>query len=122
MVAPKDVEKQLCAVPANAPADALEESPGEGHVKGNRPSSFSSTTQEILFVLTVTMAVAMSSFLMGTMTVILTSIGKDLNMSTAEISWINASSSYVRLDLTACSTNICLPVSRPAPFCFSLAE
>ncbi|KAH8682778.1 aminotriazole resistance protein [Tricladium varicosporioides] len=60
---------------------------------GKRPDCFSSTIQECLFVLTATMSIGMSSFLYGSNTVITASIGRDLNMSSAEITWINASSS-----------------------------
>ncbi|KAF1989118.1 aminotriazole resistance protein [Aulographum hederae CBS 113979] len=57
-----------------------------------RPECFKSTIQEILFVITTTMAIAMTSFLLGAVTVITADVGEDLNMTTAEISWISASS------------------------------
>ncbi|OCL12931.1 major facilitator superfamily transporter [Glonium stellatum] len=60
---------------------------------GARPECFRSTAQEILFVLTATMAVAMSSFATGSVTVITSFVGRDLNMTNAEITWISASSS-----------------------------
>ena len=68
---------------------------------GRRPACFDSTLQEILFVLTTTMAVGMSSFLVGSTTVITSFAGKDLNMSNAEITWITASSSYACLSFSA---------------------
>lgn len=43
-------------------------------------------------MLSVTMAVAMSTFLLGSVTVMSSFAGRDLNMTTAEISWMNASS------------------------------
>lgn len=58
-----------------------------------RPECFQSTLQECLFVLSVTMAVAMSSFLLGSVTVMSSFAGRDLNMTTAEITWMNAASS-----------------------------
>jgi hypothetical protein len=58
-----------------------------------RPECFRSTVQEVFFVLTATMAMGMSSFLFGMCTVITAQIGRDLNMSSAEITWINAASS-----------------------------
>jgi len=58
-----------------------------------RPECFRSTLQECLFVLSVTMAVAMSSFLVGSVTVMSSFAGKDLNMTTAEMTWMNAASS-----------------------------
>ncbi|KAI9827986.1 MAG: hypothetical protein M1819_006829 [Sarea resinae] len=58
-----------------------------------RPACFKSTLQEVLFVGTATMAIAMTSFLQGSTTVVTSYIGKDLKMTNAEITWINASSS-----------------------------
>jgi hypothetical protein len=60
-----------------------------------RPECFKSTLQECLFVMSVTMAVAMSSFLTGAITVMSSFAGRDLGMSNAEITWMNAASSYV---------------------------
>jgi hypothetical protein len=57
-----------------------------------RPACFQSTLQECLFVLSVTMAVAMTSFLTGSITVMSSFAGRDLNMSNAEITWMNAAS------------------------------
>ena len=57
-----------------------------------RPECFKSTLQECLFVLSVTMAVAMSSFLSGSVTVMSSFAGRDLDMTTTEITWMNASS------------------------------
>ncbi|KAF2861163.1 major facilitator superfamily transporter [Piedraia hortae CBS 480.64] len=53
-----------------------------------RPECFRSTIHEVLFVLTATMAVAMNSLLTGSITVTSSFIGKDLNMTTAEITWL----------------------------------
>lgn len=55
-----------------------------------RPACFKSTSQECLFVLSVTMAVAMTSFLTGSVTVISSFAGRELNMSTAEITWMGS--------------------------------
>lgn len=55
-----------------------------------RPGCFRSTTQEVLFVISVTMAVAMASFLSGSVTVFSTFAGRDLGMSNAEITWMTA--------------------------------
>ncbi|KAH6714994.1 major facilitator superfamily domain-containing protein [Leptodontidium sp. MPI-SDFR-AT-0119] len=60
---------------------------------GERPECFKSTIQECLFVLTATMSIGMSSFLYGICTVITAPIGRDLNMNSAQITWINAASS-----------------------------
>ena len=56
-----------------------------------RPACFKNGVQEVLFVLTVTMAIAMSSFTVGSTQVITDTIGVDLGMTSAEITWINAS-------------------------------
>ncbi|CAK3856111.1 MFS-type transporter [Lecanosticta acicola] len=53
-----------------------------------RPACFTSTFQEILFVLSATMAIAMTSFLAGSVTVTSSFIGRSLGMSTAEVTWI----------------------------------
>ncbi|KAI9876282.1 MAG: hypothetical protein M1830_006881 [Pleopsidium flavum] len=58
-----------------------------------RPACFNSTVHEVLFVLTTTMAVSMTSFVAGSTMVITSSIGNDLHMNAAEITWISASSS-----------------------------
>lgn len=59
---------------------------------GHRPACFTSTIQECLFVLTATMSIGMSSFLYGICTVITAPIGRSLSMTSAQITWINASS------------------------------
>lgn len=63
------------------------------HTNSARPACFRSTVQEVLFVLTATMAIAMGSLLAGSITVTSSFIGRDLHMSTAQITWINSASS-----------------------------
>ncbi|KAE8403212.1 major facilitator superfamily domain-containing protein [Aspergillus pseudonomiae] len=58
-----------------------------------RPAAFSSTIQEILFVAVATMAIAMSSLLTGTITVLTSQVQRDLNMTTAELTWLTSASS-----------------------------
>jgi hypothetical protein len=58
-----------------------------------RPPNFKSTFQECGFVFSVTMAVAMLSFLSGSITVMSSFAGRELNMTTAELTWMNAASS-----------------------------
>ncbi|KAE8443391.1 hypothetical protein EG329_001950 [Mollisiaceae sp. DMI_Dod_QoI] len=73
----------------------LETSPphsNEFSSSGDRPECFTSTLQECLFVLTATMSIGMSSFLYGTCTVITAPIAKTLDMTSAQITWITASS------------------------------
>lgn len=60
---------------------------------GERPECFANTTAEILFVLAATMSVGMSSILIGGLTVVTADIGRDLNMTNAEITWISAAPS-----------------------------
>jgi hypothetical protein len=61
-----------------------------------RPKCFTSTFQEVLFVLTATMAIGQQSFFQGCIVGVTASIGKDLHMNAAEITWINAGASYVQ--------------------------
>lgn len=79
--------------------DQEKNSPGVGVEEendyGGRPKCFNSTFQEVLFVLTATMAIGQQSFYQGSIVGVTASIGKDLNMNSAEITWINAGASYV---------------------------
>ncbi|KAJ5653630.1 hypothetical protein N7490_000633 [Penicillium lividum] len=65
--------------------------PKEDYAK--RPKCFNSTIQECLFVLTATMAIGQQSFFQGCIVGVTASIGSDLNMNSAEITWINAGAS-----------------------------
>ncbi|PVI03870.1 hypothetical protein DM02DRAFT_669438 [Periconia macrospinosa] len=58
-----------------------------------RPEVFSSTLQEVLFLLSCTLAVAMTSFLTGGVTVMSSFAAEELKMSNAEITWLPASTS-----------------------------
>lgn len=60
-----------------------------------RPAVFSSTIQEILCVSVATMAVAMTSFTTGVVTVLMSKVQTDLDMSTADLTWLTGSSSCV---------------------------
>jgi MFS family permease len=60
---------------------------------GARPAVFKSTFQEVLFVLVATMAIGTNSMSAGSVTVITSFVGRELNMSTAQITWISASTS-----------------------------
>jgi len=55
----------------------------------SRPDCFTSTFQECMFIVSVTMAVAMTSFLTGSITVMSSFAGRDLGMTNAEITWMN---------------------------------
>jgi MFS family permease len=55
-----------------------------------RPDCFNSTIQEVFFVLTCTMAIAMPAYVSGMITVISSFVGRDLNMTTAEITWLTS--------------------------------
>ena len=57
---------------------------------GDRPTCFSNTVQECLFVLTTTMAVGQDAIFQGGIICISSFIGNDLNMSAAEVTWISA--------------------------------
>lgn len=58
---------------------------------GQRPACFSSTTQEVSFVAQSTIAMSTTTFLVGASSIVTAAIGRDLNMTQAEISWIAAS-------------------------------
>ncbi|KAL9054878.1 MAG: hypothetical protein Q9162_003911 [Coniocarpon cinnabarinum] len=60
---------------------------------GARPECFRSTAVEIFYVLTCTMAIGMQALLVGSVTVITSFIGAELDMTQAEITWMVASSS-----------------------------
>jgi hypothetical protein len=57
---------------------------------GERPTVFKNTFQEVSFVFMATVAMATNTFLTGTTVIVTASIGKDLNMSQSQISWISA--------------------------------
>ena len=65
-----------------------------------RPKCFNTTVEECLFVLTATMAIGMQSFFQGCIVGVTASIGSDLNMNSAEITWINAGASYVTFSVS----------------------
>jgi MFS family permease len=58
---------------------------------GSRPACFSSLFQECLFVLTTTFAVGQSSIISGSIICMINYIAEDLNMTAAQVTWINAS-------------------------------
>lgn len=76
---------------------------------GGRPRCFSSMIQEYLFVLTATMATGQSSFYQGMIVGITASIGRDLHMNSAEITWISAVAAYVSLSYSISTS--CLSVA-----------
>lgn len=89
-------------MPANSAGkeeDADRERQEEQASASGRPACFSSTVQECLFVLTATMAIGQNSFYTGSITGVTASIGRDLNMNSAEITWINAGAACVPLFL-----------------------
>lgn len=90
------LEKEPSPVPHSA-GGADEEAPMDPihavETNNVRPACFNSTIQEVLFVLTATMAIAMQSILAGSVTVVSSFIGRDLGMSAAQITWIASASS-----------------------------
>lgn len=98
---PEDVEAQNASDTGNAlsgtddsssPTRRLEEPPF-----GARPAVFHNNFQEAAFVFMATMAIATSTFLTGVTVVVTESIGRDLNMTQSQISWIAAAATYVPL-------------------------
>ncbi|KAL7813046.1 MFS general substrate transporter [Trichoderma gracile] len=59
-------------------------------VIGNRPECFQSTFQEIFFVLMATLAMATNSLVTGATIIVTASIGRELHMTQAQITWISA--------------------------------
>ena len=82
----------MTAVPDTKPGN-LASTPIAAKDPNARPDCFRSTFHECLFVLSVTMAVAMTSFLTGAITVMTSFAGRDLNMTNAEITWMVAATS-----------------------------
>ncbi|EME48032.1 hypothetical protein DOTSEDRAFT_69834 [Dothistroma septosporum NZE10] len=90
----KDDEKGAGTVTPGAGCDGIDELAGIEQVQTNnvRPACFKNTAQEILFVLTATMAIGMTSILAGSVTVTSSFVGRSLMMSTAQITWISSAS------------------------------
>lgn len=57
---------------------------------GKRPECFKSTFQEICFIFMATLAMATNSLVTGAMIIVTASIGRDLDMTQAQITWISA--------------------------------
>jgi len=76
-----------------APPSPIEDESAVPVQYGARPPCFKSTVQEVLFVLTATMAIGMASMNNGVVSVISALVGRELNMTTAEITWISAATS-----------------------------
>ena len=66
-------------------AEALMPSPPNA-----RPKNFRSTFEECVFIFTVMMCAASTTFLQGVTVINTGTIGEDLNMTAAEITWISA--------------------------------
>ena len=59
-----------------------------------RPKHFSSAFEECVFIFTVMMSAASTTFLQGVTVINTASIGRDLNMTAAEVTWISAALGY----------------------------
>jgi len=55
-----------------------------------RPKCFRNLFEEIIFILTVMMAVSCTTFLQGVTVINTATIGRSLHMSPAEVTWISA--------------------------------
>ncbi|KAF7560616.1 hypothetical protein G7046_g3524 [Stylonectria norvegica] len=69
-------------------SDEIEAKPRNQH--GERPACFKNTFQEVAFVFMATLALAANNFVVGATVVVTASIGRDLDMTQSEISWISA--------------------------------
>ena len=61
-----------------------------------RPRYFSSTFEECVFVFTVVMSAASTTFLQGVTVINTATVGKELHMTAAEVTWISAALGYFR--------------------------
>jgi hypothetical protein len=57
---------------------------------GKRPKCFKNTFQEICFIFMATLAMATNSLVTGAMIIVTASVGRDLHMTQAQITWISA--------------------------------
>jgi hypothetical protein len=60
----------------------------------SRPKNFRSTFEECVFVFTVMMCASSTTFLQGVTIINTATIGKDLIMNAAEVTWISAALGY----------------------------
>ncbi|CAI6334017.1 unnamed protein product [Periconia digitata] len=81
------------AVAAEAQSETGSTTPPTFSDPNARPDVFTSTLQECLCLLSCTLAVAMTSFLTGGVTVMSSFAARELNMTNAEITWMAASTS-----------------------------
>lgn len=88
---------------------------------GDRPKCFTNTTQEVLFVFVATMAVGMGSLTSGAVTVLSAFVGRDLNMTTVEITWIAASSGLSGGAFLLCFARFADLFGRKEIFCIASA-
>ncbi|KAL1390200.1 aminotriazole resistance protein [Phyllosticta capitalensis] len=91
-----DIEKQHGVESAEKSLDASPPSTQPDAATGDdsaRPAIFSSTLEEMLFILVATFGNSMSTLAAGTVVVLTAIVKEDLNMTTAEVSWINGASS-----------------------------
>lgn len=89
----KNVAQDAVATRDAHDEEANSDNPAAMSSANTRPECFKSTLQEVLFVLSATMAIGMTSILSGSITVTSAFIGRSLAMTTAEITWLYASSS-----------------------------
>lgn len=64
------------------------------HDPNARPENFTSTFEECVFVFTVVMASASTTFLQGVTVINTATIGKNLSMTAAQVTWISAALGY----------------------------
>lgn len=70
--------------------DVVMEEKGSKKSIGDRPACFKNTFQEIAFVFMATIAMATNTFFTGSTVIVTAAIGRDLDMSQSQISWITA--------------------------------
>jgi hypothetical protein len=75
--------------------DQLPLAPIDDNKIGSRPTCLKSNTQEFLFVISATTALAQEAFFTGLIVGLTAVIGHDLGMNISEIAWISAGCSSV---------------------------
>jgi len=85
----------------------------------SRPSCFRNMIEEIVFIFTVMMATASTTFIQGVIVINTALIGKDLRMTESQITWISAAVGYVICLQPDSQTNVSTDLQVDPSCCFS---
>lgn len=70
--------------------DVVMKGKGGKKTRGERPACFKNTFHEVAFVFMATVAMATNTFFTGSTVIVTAAIGRDLDMTQSQISWITA--------------------------------